>query len=57
MPLLTEMAKDGLLSMEGREITVSRTGRQYIRMICQAFDMKWWMQKGIPDKKMFSSSI
>ena len=57
LPFLKQFKEDGLLKIRGNEITVTSQGRQFIRIICQAFDIKWMEEKESAQEKMFSKSI
>ncbi len=57
LPLLLDMAKDGLILLDPSGFQVSGTGRQFIRNICQAFDLKWLQNGGKAGEKIFSRSI
>jgi oxygen-independent coproporphyrinogen-3 oxidase len=57
LPKLAELEQDGLLTIRGSEINVSGRGRQFIRVICQAFDLKWLENQENTPEKMFSKSI
>ena len=41
LPMLREMEKDGLLELSSEELKVTKTGFQFVRNICKAFDIKW----------------
>ncbi len=41
LPLLKDMAKDGLLELTDNSLTVTKLGFHFVRNICKAFDMKW----------------
>jgi oxygen-independent coproporphyrinogen-3 oxidase len=56
LPMLRDMEKDGLIMIQGEEVIVSPQGRQFIRMICQAFDLKWHAEKESAMRK-FSMSV
>ncbi|MFI5154920.1 MAG: oxygen-independent coproporphyrinogen III oxidase [Chitinophagales bacterium] len=57
LPMLKPMEEDGLLRIEGNEIIVSQQGQQFIRVICQAFDIKWQKEKEPEQEKKFSRAI
>jgi hypothetical protein len=51
------MEGKGLLMLNDNLVTVTEAGRQFIRIICQAFDMKWLQEEQPVKEKMFSNSI
>jgi oxygen-independent coproporphyrinogen-3 oxidase len=57
MPQLEGMEKDGLLIIEKSGITLTQTGKNYVRNVCSAFDLH--LHKNRPDtvKKVFSQSV
>lgn len=57
LPLLQDMAKDGLVLLDTGGFQVSGTGRQFIRNICQAFDLKWLQSGEKASEKVFSRSV
>ncbi len=38
MAMLRDFAKDGLLRLDGATVTVTETGRPWLRVICAVFD-------------------
>ena len=57
IPMLKQMEADRLLAIEGDEIIVSPQGKQFVRIICQAFDLKWHEEKESAEQKKFSLSV
>lgn len=57
LPMLKQMEGDGLLTINGDEVIVKRQGKQFIRNICQAFDLKWHEERQSPIEKKFSMSV
>ena len=41
LPLLKDMAADGLLELNEHSLTVTKLGFNFVRNICKAFDIKW----------------
>ena len=41
LPLLKDMAADGLLELNENSLTVTKLGFNFVRNICKAFDIKW----------------
>ncbi|WP_435624592.1 oxygen-independent coproporphyrinogen III oxidase [Flagellimonas sp.] len=52
---LTEMERDGLVTLESNKIMVTTKGRPYIRNICMAFDLKLHRKK--PETRLFSMTV
>ena len=52
---LEEMMADGLVMVEGNELTVPERARPYVRNICMAFDKK--LHERQPETKLFSMTI
>ena len=52
---LEEMIDDGLVSIEGKKLTVPEKARPYVRNICMAFDKK--LHEKQPETKLFSMTI
>jgi oxygen-independent coproporphyrinogen-3 oxidase len=48
LPMLKEMEKDGLLELSSDELKVTKTGFQFVRNICKAFDIKWLSTENSP---------
>ena len=46
MPLLQDMAADGLLELNEHSLTVTKLGSNFVRNICKAFDIKWLTAEG-----------
>ncbi len=57
IPRLREMEADGLLVFENNIVTVTKTGRQFVRNICQAFDMVAYAEENSQTKKSFSYAV
>lgn len=52
---LAEMEKDGLLAINESSITVTESGRAFIRNICMAFDLR--MKRRKPEMELFSMTV
>ncbi|MEX2597460.1 MAG: oxygen-independent coproporphyrinogen III oxidase [Salibacteraceae bacterium] len=52
---LEEMQKDKLLELSGDEIYVTSSGRQFVRNICMAFDLRLLHKQ--PDTQIFSMTV
>ena len=57
IPKLRGLAADGLLVVENNTVTVTQTGRQFVRNICQAFDMVAYAEESSQAKKSFSYAV
>jgi oxygen-independent coproporphyrinogen-3 oxidase len=57
IPLLQSLEKDGLVVVAEHGVTLTVTGKNYVRNVCSAFDLH--LQKNRPDtvKKVFSQSV
>jgi len=57
LPLLHEMQQDGLLLINGNQIALTDTGKNYVRNVCSAFDLH--LRKNRPDKEksIFSKAV
>jgi oxygen-independent coproporphyrinogen-3 oxidase len=56
IPHLKMVADDGLIKLHENGFNVTETGRQYLRNICQAFDLKWQSESKVPEH-IFSQSV
>lgn len=52
---LKEMAKDGLLTISKKSITVNEKGKTFVRNICMAFDLR--LKRNAPNTQLFSMTI
>ncbi|WP_293788116.1 oxygen-independent coproporphyrinogen III oxidase [uncultured Pedobacter sp.] len=52
---LLPLLHDQLISVTETEITITNTGRSFLRNVCMAFDEKLWLKQ--PKTQLFSSSI
>jgi oxygen-independent coproporphyrinogen-3 oxidase len=52
---LSEMEKDGLITIENNKLTVPESSRPFVRNICMAFDLHLIRKK--PTTRVFSSTI
>lgn len=52
---LSELEKDGLLTITKEALTVTEEGRPYIRNICMAFDLL--LHRKVPETNLFSMTI
>ena len=52
---LEEMAKDGLLTISKKSITVTEKGKAFVRNVCMAFDLR--LNRNAPNTQLFSMTI
>ncbi|MCF6326590.1 MAG: oxygen-independent coproporphyrinogen III oxidase [Devosiaceae bacterium] len=52
---LSEMLKDNLVSIENSTLTISETGKSFLRIVCAAFDER--LAKAKPEQNTFSKAI
>jgi oxygen-independent coproporphyrinogen-3 oxidase len=52
---LKEMENDGLLKIDKNKITVTETGKPFVRNTCMAFDLR--MKKRAPETQLFSMTV
>ena len=52
---LKEIEKDGLAVVNNNTLTVTETGKAFLRNICLCFDTRYWAKK--PESAIFSSSV
>lgn len=57
IPRLKLLDKDGLITLSKEGFIVNETGRQYLRNICQAFDLEWWQSEAKAAVEIFSTSV
>ena len=57
LPQLQPMEQDGLVLIHGHGITVTRTGKDFIRNICSAYDLFLIRNKISKEKRLFSNAI
>lgn len=57
MPALKDFAADGLLHINGLKVTVTDTGRNYVRNICSALDLYLARKRVDERKRVFSNAI
>ncbi len=57
IPRLKELEIDGLLVLNNQVVKVTKTGRQFVRNICQAFDMVAYEEATGQGKKQFSYAV
>ncbi len=57
LPQLQQMEQDGLVLIHGHGITVTRTGKDFIRNICSAYDLFLIRNKINKEKRLFSNAI
>ncbi len=55
LPALTDMEKDGLVSVSSQTITLTSMGRYFLRNVCAAFDI--YLQQSASGRPAFSKSI
>ena len=53
--LLRELIDDGLVTIEGRRISITEAGRPFLRNACMAFDLR--LRASAPDRLTFSRAI
>lgn len=56
MPALLELQKDGLVTINGLRVTVTGTGGQFIRNVCNAFDM-YESNDTLAEQNKFSKAV
>ena len=56
-PQLQQLAADGLVEWNEQGLTVTTTGRQFIRNICSAFDLHMQRNKQKNGKQLYSKAI
>jgi oxygen-independent coproporphyrinogen-3 oxidase len=54
---LKNLEEDGLIFWNEEGVTVTETGRQFIRNICKAFDLHLLRSEQMHEKKLFSKAI
>jgi oxygen-independent coproporphyrinogen III oxidase len=54
-PVLTELAKDGLVDLNRERVMLTPQGHNFIRNICSAFDL--YLKQANPAKEIFSKAI
>ena len=57
IPRLKLLDKDGLITLGKEGFIVNETGRQYLRNICQAFDLEWWKSEAKAEVEIFSKAV
>jgi oxygen-independent coproporphyrinogen III oxidase len=57
IPRLRILAEDGLITLKKEGFKVNEQGRQYLRNICQAFDLEWWQSEARLEEQIFSRSV
>lgn len=57
LPQLKQLAEDGLIKMNHDGLVVTETGRQFIRIICSAFDLYLQRNKQKSEKQLYSKAI
>ncbi|MFI5133654.1 MAG: oxygen-independent coproporphyrinogen III oxidase [Chitinophagales bacterium] len=56
-PELAKLKNDGLIDWDENEITVTSTGRHFIRNICRAFDLYLLRNQQVTEKPLYSKAI
>lgn len=56
-PILDALEKDGLIVQTNSGVTVTETGKSFIRNICSAFDLHLIKSKAASQRQVFSSAI
>jgi oxygen-independent coproporphyrinogen-3 oxidase len=49
-----ELISDGLIEVNNTNITITETGKLFLRNICLAFDKRYWQK--VPDTNLFSTT-
>jgi oxygen-independent coproporphyrinogen-3 oxidase len=57
VPILDALEKDGLVVQMNPSVTVTETGKSFIRNICSAFDLHLIRSKAVKQRQVFSSAI
>jgi len=57
LPILRELQKDGLVDLDADCVTVTATGRNFIRNICKAFDLHLLRRDASSPQQTFSRAI
>ena len=57
IPRLQTLDEDGLITLNEKGFKVNEIGRQYLRNICQAFDLAWWQSETKVGEEIFSKSV
>lgn len=52
---LREMENDGLLKFNTNGITITESGKPFVRNVCMAFDLK--LKRAVPETRLFSMTI
>jgi oxygen-independent coproporphyrinogen-3 oxidase len=52
---LAELIKDGLVSLRGKKLVMSKSGRPFLRNACMALDSR--LRAKAPDARIFSMSV
>lgn len=52
---LKELASDGLIHLQSNSLSVTETGKAFLRNICLAFDLRYWRR--VPEKSTFSQAV
>jgi oxygen-independent coproporphyrinogen-3 oxidase len=57
IPRLHMLSEDGLITLNKEGFKVNEAGRQYLRNICQAFDLKWQSPETKVEGNIFSKAV
>ncbi len=57
VPRLQILSEDGLITLSEDGFKVNESGRQFLRNICQAFDLEWWQSEEKVRGEIFSKSV
>jgi oxygen-independent coproporphyrinogen-3 oxidase len=57
LPELNKLASDGLIELNNDAVQVTKTGRQFIRNICRAFDLHLLRTEHQQEKNIFSMAV
>ena len=54
-PRLEEMVGDGLITLSGNRLQLTRLGKPFVRYVCMALDARLWRRA--PETQLFSQAI
>lgn len=57
IPKLQEFSDDDLIRLRENGFEVTGTGYQFLRNICQAFDLRWWQAEHNNQQEIFSKAV
>lgn len=56
-PLLNQLAADGLVEYDQKQLALTDKGHYFIRNVCSAFDLYLQRNRSLPNKPLFSKAI